>query len=314
MSTRRDFLRGVCLAAPGNLLAGQPGAASRAAAFLKTRQSGDGAWRSTLHGSFRDGTALTPLVLLAMPDAKGLAWLAKLTDQLALAAEPWRRLTYPLFTASMAAQVFANARDPKRASVWAALIQRLQLSPALGWPVNDPRCHGWGDSPLPPAFDASTLQVADMQNPNLSATAYALAGLRAAGMPGDASFVLRCQNRDGGFFFALDDPVRNKAGASRSYATATCDGILSLLHAGIPRNDPRLLAAFRWLQKHPQPPPPSLLFYHASVLAQCLSTAFSMNALLPKQRADGSWANEVPHAMEDDPILATALALRALRA
>lgn len=311
MSTRRDFLRRVSLAVPGCLLAGTPGAASRAAAFLKSRQGDDGAWRSTLHGSLRDGTALTPLVLLALPDVKGHAWLEKLTDHIAPASESWRGFTYPLFTASLAAQVFARERDQARARIWAALVQRLQLSPALGWPADDPRCHGWSDSPSPPRFDPASPQLADMHNPNLSATAYALAGLHAAGLRGDASFVLRCQNSDGGFFFALDDPIRNKGGGSRSYATPTCDGILSLLHAGFSRDDPRVRSALRWLRQH-RGPPPSLTFYHASALAGCLPSSCITDALTQSQRSDGSWANDVPHAMEDDPILATAFALRAL--
>jgi hypothetical protein len=312
MTRRRDFLQLVCLAVPCHLVAEGPGAAARAAAFLKSRQGGDGAWRSSVHGSLRDGTALTPLVLRAMPDAKGHSWLVQLTDRVARAAEPWRLLTYPLFTASLAAQVFARAGDHARARTWAALIQRLQLSPALGWPSDDPRCLGWGDSPSPPRFDPAVNRLADMHNPNISATAYALAGLRAAGIRGSAAFALRCQNPDGGFFFALDDPVRNKAGGTRSYNTATCDGILCLLQAEISRTDPRVQAGLRWLRGGTAPPPPSLIFYHACALAECLPSPRITAGLAQTQRPDGSWANDVPHAMEDDPVLATALALRAL--
>src|SRR5262249_61079434 len=64
----------------------------RAFRFLLDRQSPDGAWRSDLYGHFKDGTALTPLVLQALltfpPDAerdaalrKGAAYLAELVGE-----------------------------------------------------------------------------------------------------------------------------------------------------------------------------------------------------------------------------------------
>lgn len=314
MSTRRDFLRHLCLAVPGSLLAGSPGAIERGLQFLRTRQSNDGAWRSAIHGSLRDGSALTPLVLNALPNEKGLRWLRTLTDRVSQSAEPWTLLVYPLFTASLSAQVFAKAHDPARARFWASLIQRLQLSPKLGWPENDPRCHGWGDSPCPPRFDPSMSALADMQNPNLSATAYALAGLAAAGMPARADFVLRCQNADGGFFFALNDPIRNKAGDHQSYSTATCDGILSLRHAGVPSDDPRIHAALNWLRQNASPPPPSLFFYHAHARARCLPSPAVRESLLTRQNADGPWQGSDPAALEDDPLIATTFAVLALTA
>src|SRR5205823_1093275 len=57
---------------------------AKAATFLAAKQSADGAWRSDLVGTFKDGTALTPLVLLALLHAdpkspsipKAASWLA----------------------------------------------------------------------------------------------------------------------------------------------------------------------------------------------------------------------------------------------
>ena len=77
LQTRGEFLRCVALLAGGAALGcGKPervGPARRAAAgFLAARQSRDGAWRSAQSGAFRDGDALTPLVLralIALPDA-----------------------------------------------------------------------------------------------------------------------------------------------------------------------------------------------------------------------------------------------------
>jgi len=82
--------------------------------FLLARQAADGAWRSTRYGAFREGDALTPLVLWALGSMdgmgaacaeRGLQWLEELTAAQAARAEPWSGLAYPLFTAGYAAQV-----------------------------------------------------------------------------------------------------------------------------------------------------------------------------------------------------------------
>ena len=370
--TRREFLR--CVAGFGGLLlTGAAGpvaprhtAASRPALeFLGSRQARDGAWRSDRYAAFRDGDALTPVVLWAVqgrPGAEvifesGLRWLERLTDAQSQREEPWMELRYPLFTASYAAQAMARAGDGRRARAWAGLIERLRTSVELGWPSNDPACGAWGDAPAPPQF---TRPVPDMLAPNISATALATQALYAAGNAHAAQsarpFVERCQNfgstpgdefDDGGFFFAVDDPVRNKAGIAgvdtsghrrfHSYGSATCDGLLALHACRLPSDHPRVVAGLEWLRRNGDRLTPggewspgrgaareSLVYYHAQAFAAVLdmlapSAPWALNRrhslavnLVARQSPDGSWQGEAPNSCEDEPLLATAFALRAL--
>ena len=147
---------------------------------------------------------------------------------------------------------------------------------------------------------------------------------------------------DGGFYFS---PVVLEANKSalvetedgsyfESYASATCDGVLSLLEAGVAKDDERVLAARAWLQDHPRLDYPegipeddpeafgaAIYFYHLAARAEAYEAldwpgdwreAMSTE-LAPLQRPDGSFVNTRNHLMkEDDPLLATALALIAL--
>ena len=145
---------------------------------------------------------------------------------------------------------------------------------------------------------------------------------------------------DGGFYFS---PVVLQANKGRlekngnywqSYATATCDGILALLAAGVPKDDERVTTAVKWLREHtnldypqgiptdyPEPWGDALQYYHFAVRAEVYAALdFSdeeKQALAEKvaalQRADGSFVNtKSPLMKEDEPLLATALAEVAL--
>lgn len=147
---------------------------------------------------------------------------------------------------------------------------------------------------------------------------------------------------DGGFYFS---PVVLEANKSalvetedgsyfESYASATCDGVLSLLEAGVAKDDERVLAARAWLQDHPRLDYPegipeddpeafgeAIYFYHLAARAEAYEALDwpgdwreAMSAeLAPLQRPDGSFVNTRNHLMkEDDPLLATALAVIAL--
>jgi squalene-hopene/tetraprenyl-beta-curcumene cyclase len=215
----------------------------------------------------------------------------------------------------------------------------------------------WSDAAMPPRF---TVPVPDMLAPNISATALAGSALAALGVSnspaGARSFIERCQNfsegeptkfDDGGFFFALDDPIRNKAGSAgrdgrgrerfRSYGSATCDGYLALRACGLPPNHPRVLAAAGWLRAnctgmtHGGQWPAgraearaSLVYYQSQALAAVLADlpqksgwarhlrASLVLELENRQANDGSWQGLAPDSCEDEPVLATAFATRAL--
>lgn len=145
---------------------------------------------------------------------------------------------------------------------------------------------------------------------------------------------------DGGFYFSPVVLAANKGRLEkddnywRSYATATCDGILALLAAGVPKDDDRITAAVKWLKEHtnidypqgiptdyPEPWGEALEYYHYAVRAEVYDAldfpAEEKLALANKvaslQREDGSFVNsKSPLMKEDDPLLATSLAVIAL--
>jgi len=169
---RSGFLRLLLLAPLG---ARQASAASfspdRAIHFLLRHQSDDGAWRSETYGAFRDGRALTPHVLrclarfddpaLASAKKKAVSWLlARASDDLFD--------DFPVHIAS--ALLESAARIDTLAPLQPVAVKRLlSLQTESG---------GWSYSPVPVAPSDSP---APMQQPNLSATAIAIDGLRAAG-------------------------------------------------------------------------------------------------------------------------------------
>ncbi len=147
---------------------------------------------------------------------------------------------------------------------------------------------------------------------------------------------------DGGFYFSPVVLEANKGALVESadgsyfesYASATCDGVLSLLEAGVAKEDERVRAAREWLQRHPRLDYPegipeddpeafgdAIYFYHLAARAEAYEALDwpgdwrdAMSAeLAPLQRSDGSFINTRNHLMkEDDPLLATALAVIAL--
>jgi hypothetical protein len=380
MIPRREFLRRACVLT-GLALCGSSASHARSArealqsaiAFLMAKQSEDGAWRSDQYAAFRDGDALTPLVLWALETAgdspassaiaRGRRWLERLTDKQATLTEPWTNLRYPLFTAAYSAQVLAVIGDPGRASFWADLVERLRIQESLGWPAGDPACGAWSDSPSPPVLPPGIHPMPDMLAPNISATVLALRALVATGRQSRCAsamtFLERCQNYspgsvnpfdDGGFFFAIDDPIRNKAGVVsadgeketrfRSYGSATCDGLIGLQACGVFHNHPRWLAAADWLKRnvhgmeHAGAWPhsraaarESLVFYYAQALADTMSMMAPEDRVwatgqgkalahdvVQRQDDDGSCRGRTPDRCEDDAILATAFAVRPLAA
>jgi squalene-hopene/tetraprenyl-beta-curcumene cyclase len=147
----------------------------------------------------------------------------------------------------------------------------------------------------------------------------------------------------GGFIYNPDDP---KAGVAtngptgkvvlRAYGSITYAGLLSMIYADVPRNDPRIasavdFAARHWtLDENPGMGEQGLFFYY-NVMSRALHTA-RLDQIARKsggdgaiawreevarkvvslQRPDGSWANANNRFWENDPVLATAYALLAL--
>jgi hypothetical protein len=334
---RADFLRILLLAPLG---ARQASAAAPppdlALQFILRHQSEDGAWRSDTYGAFHDGRALTPHVLrclarfddpaLASAKNKAVSWLlSRARDDLFDA--------FPVHIASSVLE--SSVRIAALAPLQAVAVKRLlSLQTQSG---------GWSYSPIPVIPSAFP---APIQQSNLSATAIAIDGLRAVGGNLDAivraiPFVQSCQNHstgdpafdDGGFFQIPLDPTRNKAGVAgtdrdghpryTSYAAATADGLRCLLSAGTsPGIVQRSRAARQWLDHYswsPESIPADLAYYGARSISLTASmpggstrAAKSLRQELYKAALpDHSWKNPAGEMRENDPIVATALALEA---
>jgi squalene-hopene/tetraprenyl-beta-curcumene cyclase len=198
------------------------------------------------------------------------------------------------------------------------------------------------------------------KRPDLSNTAFFVEALTACGSAADDSamakalvFVSRCQNLqsahnttpfaslnpDGGFYYTCAAGGGSPAGVTdagglRSYASMTCSGLKSMLHAGLGPDDPRIGAAVGWLRNNYDLRSnaglgDAGLYYYYHVLAQtmqalgCWSFEDSRGVshdwrselageLFRRQQPDGSWVNENNRWMEGDRNLVTAYALLAL--
>jgi squalene-hopene/tetraprenyl-beta-curcumene cyclase len=259
-------------------------ALKRGSRFLASRQAADGLWRSDVYGSFKDPSALTPLVASALDAAKPAAGAdERVVKYLAGMVRPdggidveSYGIPYPLYTAALTVNLLSAPERVAHAKAWAADLAKRQLDEHLGWQPSDPEYGGWGYAKELPRKPAAGLSVLPGTESNLSATTFALEALRQAGAGKEVfrkarMFIDRCQNYsdearvqaspfdDGGFFFIRNDPVRNKAGVAgkdaigreryASYGSATADGIRALRACGVSEADPRLQAARRWLER-----------------------------------------------------------------
>jgi len=127
-----------------------------------------------------------------------------------------------------------------------------------------------------------------------------------------------------------------------SYGSATADGLRCLLLCGLDERHPRVAAARKWLtdpfspRRHPgayaadrEHDRQSLYYYYCASAATALQQLNVVEApaekgdrgfwaeeladeLLRRQREDGSWQNAAVEVREDDPLVATSLAIIAL--
>jgi squalene-hopene/tetraprenyl-beta-curcumene cyclase len=168
---------------------------------------------------------------------------------------------------------------------------------------------------------------------------------------GAVAFVEKMQNAPesgdeaGGFVYNPTDPkagtVTNASGAIhfRSYGSITYAGMLALIYADVPRDDPRVVSAFDWCARHwSLEENPGMgtdgLFFFFSVLTRSLSACG--RDLIPREGAEpvnwkvevarklvslqkvdpatgqGYWENTNGRYWENNPVLVTSYALHAL--
>jgi len=299
------FVLDALLDVPENVVAPPAGAIDRAIAFIKRNINQDG--------------------LLGLMDSTAV--------------------DYPNYATGLAVRALSRAKSPGWEPMLAAL-RLQQFTEANGWHRDDPPYGAWGmggERRVPP--DAGHV---DLAMTRYVLEGFAAAGARPPDRAlADALVYLdRCQNPDGGFFFSTVEADINKAGEDashnraqrqepamrgkageqagkfRSYGSTTADGVLALRAAGVAADDPRMARAKRWLRDHHrfdrvpgfegtarETWSEGLRFYYAGAISSAMP---ELSVLLPLQRADGSWANPNNIVKEDDPLIATAFALRAI--
>lgn len=271
-------------------------------------------------------------------------------------------MEYPNYSTAFALLVLTTVDDPRDKGLINKMQTYLvaqQFNDRRGIGPTHPAYGGWG-------FGEQGLNPANVGHVDLSHTRRVLQALRQSGYadqkvytdaekflqltqkhpadPRNRQDSLRSMPYDGGFFYSPVLPETNKAKVVpetdstqahfRSYATATSDGLLSLLAIGAPEASEPVQAAANWLRTNdridfpggiPTDDPDEwyrvMVFYHLCVRAQAMQAIGDagewkgeMLDLLEKEvREDGSFSNpEGARNKEDDPILATAFAVRAL--
>lgn len=283
----------------------------------------------------------------ADPDAiaRAVDFLARNTDHagcLGLADELVP--DYPNYATALAAQALESlgVRDDLRDRMLRHLHTQ-QFTEAGGWTPDHPAHGSWGMGGEPRTHPHHG-------HIDLSMSRHVMEALASAGDTATREralrFLDRCQNEDGGFVFTPLPALAgsNKAGPDgegwRSYGTTTADGILGMLAMGVSDSDPRVGRAADWLVRHhrvnrvpgfgdgkPGGWADGLRFYYLAASSRALSELGIDQApegsdwrrvlneqTLMLQAADGSWRNWSSLVKEDDPLITTCLALRALAA
>lgn len=345
-----------------------------AASFLWKQQAASGGWHSQTHRILKGGQALTPFILFTLLESdqipashapqmeRGLDFIRRHTSaEGVLGLADSMIIEYPNYATAYALRLllkYGSAADEPLIEAMRQYLMGQQFGKERGVERTHPAFGGWG-------FGERGLPDGAAGYVDLSHTRRVLQALYQSDEPGASTmqqvqvFLKRLQKMkvldkvaadtvsgfDGGFYYSPVVFLANKGGVLkgnaregppvfRSYATATCDGILALLASGVERNDPRLESALNWLRVHADLAYPEgmpldapagwhrvMQLYHLAVRAEVYHVTGwpegaredMLNYLKRHRRADGAFINkEGSPNKEDDPLLATALALSAL--
>jgi hypothetical protein len=311
------------------------------------QQASNGAFPSATYGFFRLGESLTALTADALVRAGSVTSVdrdrldAALTFLIGAARGGAIGLSgpapdYPVYATSLALTAWVGAgrrADPVAASI--AWLAGQQLRADLGW-TDHP---GEGGFPM---GRATPLAPPDAGHVDLSMTRRALEALRVCGA--DAApfaagrrFVDRCAAPGGGFVYSPVETGVNKGGevdgAQQGYGSATADGLLTLVATGAEPTSAEVSSARDFLvARHTWDENPgigggplagfatAMRFYWRASAARAYRAAGGptgwaeslVAALIADQGSDGSFRNASPLQKEDDPVLATGLAVSAL--
>jgi len=331
--------------------------------YLKTQQNPDGGWQKE-----NDPPGITAIVL------RGFARNAQ-ADEPTMQKGFDKLLSYQKenggiyqdlmanYNTAIAVSLLVEAKNPKyqpKLDKAVAFLKKLQWSDDASSTVErnavdqkDPRYGGFG--------------YGRSQRPDLSNTHFTIDALHEAGLKSDDPafkaaliFLSRTQNNsetnnqpwagdDGGFVYTPANGGDSEAGMittpdgkkrPRSYGSMTYAGLKSMIYAGLTKDDPRVKAAFGWIQKHwTLEENPAMregdatmaqngLYYYYYVFAHALNAYDDpvitdaqgvkhdwrielIDKIAALQKPDGSWVGE-KRWMETNPILTTSYVVLAL--
>jgi hypothetical protein len=278
-----------------------------------------------------------------------IEFLSKGIDNAGCVANPDGSLDYPGYASAMllvAVDRLQLQLDAERREKLIDYLLRIQSAESRGFSPGNTHYGGWdllGDAQLPGmtagtnvSMSAFALEALALDNGPRSQQARDRArgwAARCQNLPGDGGFRFHPDPHHDGNKALWSDAERKQA---RSYGTATCDGLRCLLTAGENADDANVRAAADWLAARPrvdvvpgfeETPPESdwrrgLHVYYLAALAKTLHLLPAdeaarrreaiLRVLLARQKEDGRWENESAQMREDDPLIATGMALVAI--
>jgi len=282
---------------------------------------------------------------------KGITAVTSSVSSTGLIQSPDGRSDSPVYGTALLLSA-SDRLQPLPANVRRRLVAGLlnaQQIPSNGWPQQAVGRGGWGVEPDPATVDSNPANLS--VTVHVLRVLTAKESLSSDARDEVKRFLNHCRNErlepDGGFWFfpRLNDEL-NKGGVflnesgeiqPHSYSTATSDGIQALLSLEFPRDGKDCDAALTTFARQPLIPVPALptsadeilpplsglYFYHAATFSTLWAETRDprllskrnqvIQQLLATQREDGRWENPVAWMREDDPIIATALAVIALK-
>ncbi|QDT63208.1 prenyltransferase/squalene oxidase repeat-containing protein [Calycomorphotria hydatis] len=325
---------------------------AKAIAFLRASQDEGGSWTDAKYVGITGVVTLSLLDIELPPEdptvAKALTYLEGFAQKDGGIYHP--DSSHRNYETAIAVMAFAKAnRNGKYDGLIRGaerFMKELQWDEGEGITSDDPYYGGAG--------------YGSHKRPDLSNTQFFIEALREAGVSNEdpamqkaLTFVSRTQNLatkynntefadkigDGGFYYTPANGGESKAGETpegglRSYASMTYAGLKSMIYASLTQEDPRVTAAYEWIQKnYTVTENPGVgqqgLYYYYQVFAKTLelmSVDYVVtedgkkhdwrkdlgNQLIEAQRSEGSWTNETDRWYEGDPNLVTAYSLLAL--
>ncbi|MEO0469527.1 MAG: prenyltransferase/squalene oxidase repeat-containing protein [Bacteroidota bacterium] len=332
----------------------------KAVEYLWSQQAPDGGWHSETHGILKGGQAYTAFVLyqlLQVPNDfypvqsakidQAVAFIKTHTNEAgALGLADPQVLEYPNYATSYALRaLYQLDREPDLQRKMAGYLLSQQFTEARGIGPEHPAYGAWG-------FGEMGIPTGETGHVDLSHTRKVLQALQETEIDAPEAFekaqgflrLLQKQSNDsrvaesvpfdGGFYFSSVVADANKAGPLpegphfHSYGTATCEGILASVAAGVASDDSsRLQPALDWLTAHDTLPYDQaipagsnwrnvLVYYHFWVRAEVYDQFGGPNgwqqemrdSLAIWQEYNGRFRNLNGAAnKEDDPLVATSM-------